>query len=57
MPSSEQKQSGNTQTEGSHGGARFGSVSISEDEIMQKGKVRFAVKVKPSNIFDIIASN
>lgn len=30
VPSSEQKQSGNTQTAGSHGGARFGSLSISE---------------------------
>lgn len=38
VPSSEQKQSGNTQTEGSHGGARFGSVSISEKESMKKRK-------------------
>jgi hypothetical protein len=29
VPSSEQKQSGKTQTAGSHGGALFGSVSIS----------------------------
>lgn len=29
VPSSEQKQSGRTQTAGSHGGARFGSLSIS----------------------------
>jgi hypothetical protein len=29
VPSSEQKQSGKTQTAGSHGGARFGSLSIS----------------------------
>jgi hypothetical protein len=29
VPSSEQKQSGKTQTAGSHGGARFGSDSIS----------------------------
>jgi hypothetical protein len=29
VPSSEQKQSGRTQTAGSHGGARFGSVSAS----------------------------
>lgn len=29
VPSSEQKQSGKTQTAGSHGGARFGSVSAS----------------------------
>lgn len=30
VPSSEQKQSGSTQTAGSHGGARFGSLSMSE---------------------------
>lgn len=30
VPSSEQKQSGSTQTAGSHGGARFGSLSISK---------------------------
>lgn len=29
VPSSEQKQSGKIQTAGSHGGARFGSLSIS----------------------------
>lgn len=29
VPSSEQKQSGSTQTTGSHGGARLGSLSIS----------------------------
>ena len=29
VPSSEQKQSGRTQTDGSHGGARLGSVSLS----------------------------
>lgn len=29
VPSSEQKQSGKTHTAGSHGGARFGSLSIS----------------------------
>lgn len=29
VPSSEQKQSGKTQTDGSQGGARFGSLSIS----------------------------
>lgn len=29
VPSSEQKQSGRTQTAGSHGGARFGSLSMS----------------------------
>lgn len=31
VPSSEQKQSGNTHTAGSHGGARLGSLSISEN--------------------------
>lgn len=30
VPSSEQKQSGKTQTEGSQGGARLGSLSISK---------------------------
>lgn len=34
VPSSEQKQSGNTQTAGSQGGARFGSVSASK--LMEK---------------------
>lgn len=29
VPSSEQKQSGNKHTSGSHGGARFGSLSMS----------------------------
>ena len=38
VPSSEQKQSGKTQTAGSHGGARFGSVSISR---MVNRKIRF----------------
>lgn len=32
VPSSEQKQSGKTQTAGSHGGARLGSVSASKDK-------------------------
>lgn len=31
VPSSEQKQSGSKHTAGSHGGARFGSLSISFD--------------------------
>lgn len=36
VPSSEQKQSGKTQTAGSHGGARFGSLSISIASINRK---------------------
>lgn len=32
VPSSEQKQSGRLQTDGSHGGARFGSLSISTNK-------------------------
>lgn len=32
VPSSEQKQSGNTHTAGSHGGARLGSLSMSANE-------------------------
>lgn len=33
VPSSEQKQSGNTHTAGSQGGARFGSLSISTMQV------------------------
>lgn len=33
VPSSEQKQSGSTQTAGSHGGARLGSLSMSGKNI------------------------
>lgn len=36
VPSSEQKQSGKTQTAGSHGGARFGSVSASDYKIISE---------------------
>lgn len=59
VPSSEQKQSGSTHTAGSHGGARFGSLSISvnpkekkKNETVQKkivkqnSKISFKVIVK-----------
>lgn len=36
VPSSEQKQSGNKHTSGSHGGARFGSLSMSKVNNKQK---------------------
>lgn len=36
VPSSEQKQSGNTQTAGSQGGARLGSLSISKINKLRK---------------------
>lgn len=35
VPSSEQKQSGRTHTAGSHGGALFGSLSISEKDVLE----------------------
>lgn len=38
VPSSEQKQSGKTQTAGSHGGARFGSLSMSIEDKRKKKK-------------------
>lgn len=36
VPSSEQKQSGKTHTAGSHGGARFGSFSISAEKKVKR---------------------
>lgn len=44
VPSSEQKQSGSTQTAGSHGGARFGSLSISANHKMKENGSNKIVK-------------
>lgn len=40
VPSSEQKQSGSTQTAGSHGGARLGSLSMSEEKREKNCQIR-----------------
>lgn len=50
VPSSEQKQSGRTQTAGSHGGARFGSLSMSVRENCSNVNIVFVVSISFSSI-------